>query len=141
MHDFIVSTEIRVFVLDGIEAVRTTGQDLANPVFIELGDVRAREFLKQTFLSKPAGGIAGTALGGAEHREPDTGTPEQLCYRPGDALPMFVERARATDPIQHVDSGCVVDHFNGGGKREVCGPGEALFGRHTERIAALTQRF
>ena len=73
MHDLVFPAEIRILVLERVEAVRAGGQDLTDPMFIELGDVCPRELLKQAFLSEPAGGIAGTLFLRPEDGEADTG--------------------------------------------------------------------
>ena len=136
MDDLVMAAEIRVFVLERVEAVRASGQDLTDAVFIEFGDVRQRELLEQAFLSKPARWIAGTTFLRPEHGKADTGATQQFGDRACDTLPTFVERASAADPKKHVDSpNCLRWNCDLSGKRKICSPREPLLGFHTERVA------
>ena len=78
MDHFVAAAEVRVLVGDRVEAMRAARDDLGDAGFVQRLDVLLGEGLEHVLVADPAGGIAGAALAGAEDREVDAGSLQQL---------------------------------------------------------------
>ena len=72
VDDVVVAADLRVLVLEGVEAVGAGDDDAGGPGLVEHLDVLGREHLEEVLVAHPTGGVAGAALAGAEDREVDT---------------------------------------------------------------------
>ena len=98
--DLVVAAELRVLVLQRVEAVRALGDDLLHAHAVEHLDVRHRQHLEQVLVAAAACRVAGAHLAGAEDGHVDAGPAQQLGHRLGDLLVLVVERAGAADPVE-----------------------------------------
>ena len=96
----VVRAELRVLVLQRVEAVRALRDDLLHSEPVERLDVLHREHLEDVLVARPAGGVAGAELARAEDREVDVRPLQELRHRPARLLVAVVERSRAADPVQ-----------------------------------------
>ena len=104
VHDGVVAAELRVLVLEGVEAVRTGHDDLALlrrdalEDLAQLLDVLLGQHLEEELVARAAGGVAGAALGLGQDCELHAGGVEHLRDGLGGLLGVVVVRAGATDP-------------------------------------------
>ena len=103
------ATDLRVLVLQRVEAVRTGDDDLRRAGLVEGLDVLLGQHLEQELVARAAGGVAGAALAVAEHRERHPGGMQQLGHRAGGPLRPVLQGAGAADPEQVVDLGQRLD--------------------------------
>ncbi len=88
MDDLVAAADLRVLVVQGVEAVRTRDDDLALGLFdtlehtVEDLDVLLRQLLEQELVARAASGVTGAGLLGAEHHELGACGREEL----GDGL-------------------------------------------------------
>src|SRR5713101_3955583 len=100
MHNVVAAAELRVLVLQRVEAVWTLRDDLLHAEPVERLDVLHRQHLKDVLVAGTAGGVASTQLARPEDGEVDAGPLEQLCHRAARLLVAVVEGAGATDPVE-----------------------------------------
>ena len=100
VHDLVVAAELRVLVLQRVEAVRALRDDLLHAHAVERLDVLHREHLEDVLVARAAGRVAGAQLARAEDREVDAGPLQQLGQRAARLLVAVVEAARAADPVE-----------------------------------------
>ena len=94
----VVAVELRVLVLQRVEAVRALRDDLLHAEAVERLDVLHREHLEDVLVARAPGAVAGAHLARAEDREVDAGPLEQLGHRAARLLVPVVERSRAARP-------------------------------------------
>ena len=100
VHDLVVAAELRVVVLDHVEAVRALRDDLLDAHRVERLDVLHREHLEDVLVAGAAGLVAVAQLARAEDREVDARALEQLGERAARLLVAVVEAARAADEVE-----------------------------------------
>ena len=100
VHDLVVAAELRVLVVQRVEAVRALRDDLLHAHAVEHLDVRHGQHLEQVLVARPAGRVAGAHLRRSEHGDGDPGPAQQLGHRLGDPLVLVVEAAGAADPVE-----------------------------------------
>ena len=105
VHHVVVAAELRVLILDGVEAVGARRNNLAHSVGVHQFDVHLGQRLEQVLVAGTAGGVAAATLFLAQDGELDARLLEYLCQRPGDALVAGVERAEAADPVKDLEEG------------------------------------
>ena len=93
----VVAAELRVLVLDHVEAVRALRDDLAHAHAVERLDVLHREHLEDVLVARAAGLVAVAHLARPEDREVDARALQQLGERAARLLVAVVEAARAPD--------------------------------------------
>ena len=98
VHHFIFSSEFRILVFEGIEAVRTTGNDAFDTVPVEHSDVLRGLHLKEELVARPLGGIARAAFFCAEHCKWNFSSIQNAGDGFCDALCTVVKAASATHP-------------------------------------------
>ena len=104
VHDLVLAAELRVLVLDGVEAVRAGDDDLGRADLVEGLDVLLGEHLEEELVAGAAGGVAGAGLAVAEDRRSETpGGVEQLGDGAGRLLGAVLVGAGAADPEEVVD--------------------------------------
>ncbi len=81
MDDLVVAAELRVFVLQHVEAVRALGDDLLHLHAFEGLDVLHREHLEDVLVAGAASLVAVAHLRRSEDREVDLGPLQQLRQR------------------------------------------------------------
>ena len=72
VDDLVLAAELRVLVLDGVEAVRAGDDDLGGADLVEGLDVLLGEHLEQELVAGPSRGVSGAGLAVTEDREGDT---------------------------------------------------------------------
>src|SRR2546428_6744009 len=97
MEDLIAAAELRVFVGDGVEAVRTARDHLLHAVLRERRDVLLRLQLPEVFVTDPACRIAVAGLFRAKDGERDVRGPEDRDESPRHALVAAVDGGRRAD--------------------------------------------
>ncbi len=102
VHHLVVAAELRVLVVEGVEAVRAVRHQRVELVLVEHRDVRVRGFLIQVLVACAPRPLAVAAFFLAQHRVVDPGRFEDRDHRTRGALAVGVVRARAPDPVQHV---------------------------------------
>ena len=100
VHHLVVAAELRVVVLDHVEAVGALRDDLRDAHRVERLDVLHGEHLEDVLVARAAGLVAVAELARPEDREVDARPLEQLGQRPARLLVAIVEAARATDEVQ-----------------------------------------
>ena len=111
----VTATELRVLVLEGVEAVGTGHDDLALlrrhalEHLAQLLDVLLGEHLEQELVARAAGGVAGAALGLRQHGVLHAGGVQHLGDGLGGLLGVVVVRAGAADPEEVLGVVEVVD--------------------------------
>src|SRR2546425_8271439 len=100
MEDLIAAAELRVFVGDGVEAVRTARDHLLHAVLRERRDVLLRLQLPEVFVTDPACRIAVAGLFRAKDGELDVRGPEDRDESPRHALVAAVDRGGAADEVE-----------------------------------------
>ena len=98
----VVAAQVRVFVGQGVEAVRALRHDFLHLVAVQRVHVLLGERAVQVFVAQAPRRVAGTALLRAQNGEPHAGVLQDVDHRGGDLLVALVERARAADPVQHL---------------------------------------
>ncbi len=98
VHDLVVAAELRVLVLQRVEAVRALRDDLLHAHAVERLDVLHREHLEDVLVARAAGRVAGAHLARAEDREVDAGALQQLGHRAARLLVPVVERCPRSRP-------------------------------------------
>ena len=81
VHDLVVAAELRVLVLQRVEAVRALRDDLLHAHAVERLDVLRGEHLEDVLVARAAGRVAGAVLGRAEDGEVDAGALQQPRHR------------------------------------------------------------
>ena len=94
VDDLVVAAELRVLVLERVEAVRAVGDDLLDVVAVEHLDAHLRHRLEQVLVADAARRVAVAGLLGAEDREVDPGLLEDLGEGLRGLLVAIVERRR-----------------------------------------------
>src|SRR5205807_3468310 len=102
VHDLVVAAQLWVLGLDGVEAVRTLGDDLAYPETVEGLDVLHGEHLEDVLVARAPGRVARAQLGRAEDGEVDAGPVHELGHGLGDLLVLVVEGSGAADPVEEL---------------------------------------
>src|SRR5437764_14742792 len=100
MLHFILSPELRVFILERVVTMRARCDDLPNFAAGERLDIGPCAFLEKELVTDSPRGVAGARLLFAEHREVHSCLPEQLHRRTRDLLRAWIERRSAPDPEQ-----------------------------------------
>ena len=96
----VVAADLRVVVLQHVEAVRALRDDLLHAHAVERLDVLHREHLEDVLVAGAAGLVAVAHLARAEDREVDARALQQLRERARRLLVAVVEAARATDEVE-----------------------------------------
>src|ERR671933_785075 len=91
VDDLVLATELRVFVAQRVEAVRTAGHDAFRLVLVQALDVGLGQDLVQVLVAGAAGWIADTALFFAQDREIHAGRVQDLRQRGRHLLVARVE--------------------------------------------------
>ena len=107
MHDLVLAADLRVLVLDRVEAVRTGHDDLGRLGLVQGLDVPLGERLEQELVAGTAGRVTRAGLAVAQDSEGHPGHVEQLGDGPGGLLCAVLVGAGAADPEQVVDLGGV----------------------------------
>src|SRR2546421_5635911 len=130
MHYIIVPTKLCVFVLDGIEAVRTSRDNSAmfgcsfcmsiagcvtvtgrmtiasgssiEAVAIQHFDILLGHHLPEILVSNAPSGIASTGLFGTENSKVNFGCQENFRYGSGNLLVALIKRTHATNPVKDI---------------------------------------
>ena len=141
VDDLVLAAELRVLVLDGVEAVRAGDDDLGRADLVEGLDVLLGEHLEEELVAGPSGRVAGAGLAVAEDREGDPGLVEQLGHGAGGLLGAVLVGAGAADPEQVVDvvGGLDVLAEDLDLERQVLGPVEPGAGGHAPRVALVLE--
>ena len=111
----VTAAELRVLVLEGVEAVGAGHDDLALlrrhalEHLAQLLDVLLGEHLEQELVARAAGGVAGAALGLRQHGVLHAGGVQHLGDGLGGLLGVVVVRAGAADPEEVLGVVEVVD--------------------------------
>ena len=106
VDNFVLSAQLWVLVLEGVEAVRTGDDNLAllrrDTVedLIELFDVLLSQHLEEELVTSAASGITSTALSLGEHSVLHTGGVKHFCNSLGGLLRIVVVSTGTTDPEQ-----------------------------------------
>ena len=98
VHDLVVAAELRVLVLQRVEAVRALRDDLLHAHAVERLDVLHREHLEDVLVARAAGRVAGAQLARAEDGEVDAGALQQLGHGAARLLVAVVEATRRSRP-------------------------------------------
>ena len=97
---FICTTQGGIFVFERIEAMRTGGHHILNPVSVEDIDVRHCLHLKKELIARALGGISRAAFFCAEHSVSDPCFIEQIGKGQSYFFSAIVEAARTANPEQ-----------------------------------------
>ena len=100
VYHLVVPAQLRVFVGQGVEAVRTLGDHLLNSQGVEGLDVLEGQLLVDELVSSPTGGIPVAHLPGAEHREVDSRRVHEPGQRQGDRPVAVIEGTGASHEPQ-----------------------------------------
>ena len=109
VDDLVVPAVLRVLVAERVEAVRAVRDDLGDPRGVHRLDVLLGEGLEQELVAHPPGGVARAELPRPEDRERHPRALEQFGDRSRDVAGSFVERARASHPVEVLGGGAVHD--------------------------------
>ena len=139
VHHFVVAAELRVVVLDHVEAVRALRDDLLDAHRVERLDVLHREHLEDVLVAGAAGLVAVAELARTEDREVDARALEQLRERAARLLVAVVEAARAADEVEVlvVERRAGLDDLDA---FELVGPVAALALVEAVRVAGVLHR-
>ncbi len=99
MDDLVVAAELRVVVLQHVEAVRALRDDLLHAHAVERLDVLHGEHLEDVLVAGAAGLVAVAHLARAEDREVDAGPLQQLGHGRGDVF-LFRSSKLPAQPTQ-----------------------------------------
>ena len=83
---FVLAAELGIILEEGIQAMRAMGEDFADVVFGERGDIGGGEFLEQEFVAEAAGGFAGAFFFAAQNGEVDVCALQQFHHGPSHPL-------------------------------------------------------
>src|SRR5438132_2077128 len=136
VDDIVCPAEVRIFVLQRVEAVRTGRDDTRDPVAVQRLDVPHDHRLRQVFVAESPRWIAGALLLPSEDGEPHAGLLEDPCEGLGDLPVPIVERRGAADPVQDLDAlrrGRVRHHRDA----EALRPSRALVPADAPRVEVL----
>ena len=137
VQHLVLAAELRVLVLDRVEAVRARDDDLRRAELVERLDVLLREHLEEHLVARAAGGVTGAGLAVAEDREVHAGVVEELGHGARRLLGAVLVGAGAADPEEVVDVvgrlDVLAEHLDGEG--EVLRPVHARLGAHAPRVA------
>src|SRR4051812_48693728 len=100
MDHLVVTAELRVLVLQGVEAVRALRDDLAHTHPVEHLHVGHDQHLEQVLVAAAPRRIARAHLAGPEDDDVDPRPLEELGHGLGDLAVLVVERTGATDPVE-----------------------------------------
>ena len=106
VDNLVLSAQLRVLVLEGVEAVGTGDDNLAllrwHTVkdLVELLDVLLSQHLEEELVTSTASGVASTTLGLGEHSVLHTSGVKHLCNSLGGLLRIVVVSTGTTDPEQ-----------------------------------------
>ena len=121
VDDLVVSSEGRVFVFDGIEAVRAGSYYLFNFVAVHDLNVGDSLHLKKKFVASTSGGISCAALLRAKYGKGNAHFIQYFDKGLGNGLVSVIEGTGAAHPEKHFRCLGVGGHF---------GHGRNLVGRH-----------
>ncbi len=99
MDNIIFSTEKRVFVFEGVETMRTGGQNLFRLVTVERFHIFGDHHLGQVFVAGAPGNIAIAAFFFPQNGKIDTGFLEHAGHGLGNLFAAIVKGARTADKI------------------------------------------
>src|SRR5882762_1455343 len=99
VDDLVVPAEIRVLVLDRVEAVRARRDDPPHAIAVQGLDVRLDHRLCEVLISEAPRRIAGALLLGSQYGEPDAGSLQESDEGLGHLPVAVVERSGAPDPV------------------------------------------
>ena len=100
VHDLVVAAELRVLVLQRVEAVRALRDDLLHAHAVEHLDVGHGQHLEEVLVAGAAGRVAGAHLRRPEDGHVEAGPLQQLGHGLGDLLVLVVEAAGAAHPVE-----------------------------------------
>src|SRR5437016_5476462 len=136
VDDVVSPAEIRIFVLQRVEAVRTSRDDSRDRVAVQRLDVPHDHRLRQIFVAESPRWIAGALLLRSEDGKPHAGLPKDPREGLGDLPVPIVERRGAADPVQDLDAlrrGRVRHHRDA----EALRPSRALVPADAPRVEVL----
>ena len=103
MDDFVITAELRIFVLDRVETMRAGGHYLLDVVVVHAFDGFRRQLLGEKFMSQAPRRIAGARFFFTEDGELQPSGLQDARQRDGDLLVARDERANATDEEQIIN--------------------------------------
>src|SRR5579871_1539848 len=98
MNHFIISAKFGVFIFQGVETVRTSGNDFRNAVAIEHLNIVRRLHLEEKFIARATGRIAGARFFRAEYGKLGFSRSQDFSEGARYTLGAIVKRARASNP-------------------------------------------
>ncbi len=128
----VVSAEVRVLVLEGVEGVRAVGDDLLDAVAVQGLDVLRGQHLEQVLVAEPPGRVAGRHLLGPEDGDLHAGGLEDRRQRLRDLLAVVVVAARRADEEQVLE---VAARLGGERHAQALRPVAPLLGRQLPGVA------
>ena len=102
VEDLIGAAQFRVFVLEGIKAVGTPGDDALDAVSVQCGDVLGRLHLVEKLIAGSFGRITGAGFLLTEHGKRRFGGVEDARDGLGDAFGTVIKAARTTHPEEYI---------------------------------------
>lgn len=100
VDNLVLATQLRIFVLQGIEAVRTCCYDLLDVVPIQQLNVLIRHHLEKELISGAANRVAGAHLFFTQNGKGNVEFLQDTCEGTGDALCPLIEAACTPHPEQ-----------------------------------------
>ena len=91
VHHFVVATQLRVLVLQRVEAVWALGDDFFDAHAIQHLDVRCGQHLEEVFVAAASGTVAGAHFAGPQDGHVDACALQQLGHGLGDFFVLVVE--------------------------------------------------
>ena len=130
-----LGAQLRIFILEGVEAVRALGDDAVEFHLAQGLDVLFGHHLEHVLVAQAAGGLAAAAFVKAEHREIYAGLLQQAHKGAGDFLVALVEGEGAAQEEQHIGllAGGQLTHL------QALAPGHTFFGGHAPGVALAFQ--
>ena len=101
MDNFIISTEVRIFILQRIETMGACGNNLFYLVSIQYGNIVHRLHLKKKFVARTTGRIAGTRFFIAQNGKSCTYSSHDFYKSLGNALCPIVKRTGTAYPEKY----------------------------------------
>jgi len=97
-----VSSQLRILIFEGIEAMGARRDDLLHVVGVEDLDVLEGQHLEEEVVPGTFGGVACTAFFGTEDTPPDASGLKEPDKSPGYPLRSVIKAGRTTHPIQNL---------------------------------------
>ena len=100
MDRLVLPAELRVLVLQRVEAVGALRDDLGDTEIVQRLDVLQRQTLEDVLVARATGRITGAEFVLSEDREVDARLVQQLRRRDRDLLVPVIERSSTTHPVE-----------------------------------------